>query len=83
MGKRKHPPLDCRQVKRILKTLGFAPRPVKGGGSSHEQWVKDNPFRKVTVDCPKEPFDHDLIHSMARQAGVSVDDFYAALDKKK
>jgi len=42
--------------------------------------VTDDPFRKVTVDEPKAPFSHFLIQSMARQAGVSVKEFYQALD---
>lgn len=75
------PPLSCKDVKRILKHLGFAPRP--SNGTSHEQWVKyDTTGRllgKVTVDCPKQPFSHDLIKSMSAQAGVSKREFYAAL----
>ena len=74
-----HPPLTCKDVKRILTNLGFAPRPQKS--TSHEHWVKTvgNKFFKVTVDCPKAPFSQDLISSMARQAGVSKKAFYAAL----
>lgn len=74
-------PLTCKQVKEILVNLGFSPRPQKG--TSHEQWVKtDNDRRyKVTVDCPKSPFSQDLISSMAKQAGVSKKEFYAALGK--
>lgn len=77
----KHPPLTCKEVKRILANLGFAPRP--GRGTSHEQWVNDADGRrfKVTVDCPKQPFSHILIQSMANQAGVSKAEFYAALDR--
>lgn len=72
-------PLEAREVHKILKHLGFTLRSQKG---SHEQWVKlGPPFRKVTVDCPKAPFSPFLIESMARQAGVSVVDFYAALGK--
>lgn len=78
-----NPPLTCPQVKRILRNLGFTPRPKKAGRGSHENWVKQNPFRKVTVDCPKQPFSQDLIKSMAAQAGVSKRQFYAALDKKQ
>ena len=76
-----HPPLDCAQVKEILKKLGFQPRPQKG--TSHEQWVKMDAGRinKVTVDCPKAPFSQDLISSMARQAGVTKKQFYAQLGK--
>lgn len=75
------PPLDCKAVKKILARLGFAARPMRG--TSHEQWVKYDSagklLGKVTVDCPKAPFGPDLIASMARQAGVSKKDFYAAL----
>jgi len=76
----KYRPLTCKQVKTILK-FGFGPRPQKG--TSHQQWVKDYGGKryKVTVDCPKEPFIHDLIRYMARQAGVSKRAFYAALDQ--
>jgi predicted RNA binding protein YcfA (HicA-like mRNA interferase family) len=67
----KYPPLTCKDVKRILKALGFEPRPRKR--TSHEQWVREDPenIYKVTVDCPKAPFSQDLISSMATQAGVS------------
>lgn len=76
----RHHPLTCKEVKRILTNLGFQPRPQQG--TSHEHWVKDVGGRryKVTVDCPKAPFSHDLIRSMASQAGVSKKDFYKALD---
>lgn len=76
-----HPPLTCSQVKAILKILGFEPRPQKG--TSHEHWVKreNGDFLKVTVDYPKSPFGHDLIRYMARQAGISVNQFYAAIQK--
>jgi predicted RNA binding protein YcfA (HicA-like mRNA interferase family) len=74
----RYPPLTCRDIKRILTNLGFSPRP--GKGTSHEQWVKTAGGRlyKVTVDCPREPFTGDLVASMARQAGVSKREFYAA-----
>jgi predicted RNA binding protein YcfA (HicA-like mRNA interferase family) len=70
-------PLEAREVKTILTNLGFKYREQRG---SHEQWTKEGPpFRKVTVDCPKAPFGHILIASMARQAGVTVKQFYDAL----
>jgi len=75
-----YPPLTCAEVKRILKNLGFNPRPQKS--TSHEQWVKDDGKRyKVTVDCPKAPFPQLSIGSMARQAGVTKPEFYAALKR--
>jgi predicted RNA binding protein YcfA (HicA-like mRNA interferase family) len=75
------PPLSCRQVKLILKNLGFSPLPRTG--TSHEQWVKhaDNRIYRVTVDCPKEPFSHTLIKYMAAQAGVNKKQFYKALNQ--
>ena len=74
-----HPPLTCKHVKLILSNLGFTPKPQLG--TSHEQWIKkeNGSLHKVTVDCPKAPFGPDLISSMARQAGVSKKQFYAAL----
>jgi len=75
-------PLTCKEVKTILKNLGFVFRNQRG---SHEQWIKDtgegeNKRRyKVTVDCPKAPFSQDLIKSMAKQAGVTKRQFYNAL----
>jgi predicted RNA binding protein YcfA (HicA-like mRNA interferase family) len=79
----RYPPLTCEQVKNILKNLGFEKRATQGGGTSHEQWIKDSDGRryKVTVDCPKAPFSHILISSMARQAGVTKKQFYQALGK--
>jgi predicted RNA binding protein YcfA (HicA-like mRNA interferase family) len=75
----KNRPLECKEVKKILKNLGFKPRPQKG--TSHRHWTKNCPkkgFLKVTVDCPKAPFSQDLISSMANQAGVSKKEFYKA-----
>lgn len=75
-------PLKASEVRTILKNLGFEPR--KQHGTSHEHWVPSNPdapFRKVTVDEPQSPFGEFLIRSMARQAGVSLRQFYDALDR--
>lgn len=78
-----NPPLSCKDVKDILKNLGFEHR--KGGRGSHEDWVKviNGKFYKVTLDCPKAPFSQDLIKSMASQAGLSKRNFYKALNKRK
>jgi hypothetical protein len=75
----KYPPLTTKQVKRGLKILHFKPRP-RTSGTSHEHWVKivNGRIYKVTVDSPKSPFSHDLIKSMASQAGVSKKEFYKA-----
>ncbi|MGB0467071.1 MAG: type II toxin-antitoxin system HicA family toxin [Pontibacterium sp.] len=77
----RNPTLTCREVKKGLKSLGFAFRSQRG---SHENWVKTDEsgkFFKVTLDCPKQPFSHDLIKSMASQAGVSKRVFYKACGK--
>lgn len=81
MSKKSYPLLTCKEVKTILKNLGFTERTQKG---SHNHWVHDNiegQFRKVTVDCPKAPFGAFLIKSMIRQSGVTKKAFYAALDE--
>lgn len=69
-----YPPLTCAEVKRILRALGFVLRNQEG---SHEQWIAQAPFRKVTVDCPKAPFSGWLLRVMIRQAGVTKKQFYA------
>ena len=73
-----HPPLDCRQVKSILKHYGFRLRNQVG---SHEQWVGKvgGRFRKVTVDCPKEPFTRDLLNFMIEQSGLTRKQWYEAV----
>jgi predicted RNA binding protein YcfA (HicA-like mRNA interferase family) len=72
------PPLQCRDVKRILKNLGFSFVVQRG---SHEKWQKtvNGKLFSVTVDCPHAPFSQTLITSMASQAGVSKKQFYEAL----
>jgi len=73
-------PLTAAEVRRILKSLGFELRPQKS--TAHEQWVKHDPsFRKVTLSAHNQPFDDFIVSSMARQAGVSVREFYQALDR--
>ena len=73
-----HPPITCRELKAILRHLGFSHATTAG---SHEQWTKIEGGKKfkVTVDCPKSPFTQTLINSMAAQAGVTKKDFYRIL----
>jgi hypothetical protein len=75
-----YPPLTCKEVKQILKKLGFEHRPGKSG-TAHENWVRDDNrgFKKVTVDCHLSPFSQILIKSMAFQAGISKKEFYKVL----
>ena len=71
------PQLECRAVKSLLKLLGFT-RVRQEGSHEHYQMVARGRMRTVTVDCPKAPFSHDLIKSMAGQAGLKKAEFYAA-----
>lgn len=73
----RHRPLTYREVTGALKKLGFVFRNQEG---SHEQWVAQDPFRKVTVDKPKAPFHGDLIKYMCLQAKVSKKEFYALIE---
>ncbi|MFN9621720.1 MAG: type II toxin-antitoxin system HicA family toxin [Cyanobacteriota bacterium] len=72
--------LTCKDVKKILKSLGFSHDRTEG---SHEQWVGYKNGRKilVTVDCPKAPFDAWLLKAMVRQSGYSKDEWYKQLEK--
>lgn len=71
-------PLKAAEVRKILKALGFEMRPQKS--TSHEQWTKTtDKLYKVTLSPHNQPFDDFIVQSMARQAGVSVKDFYMTL----
>lgn len=76
-----YPPLTAKDVVKALLMLGFEYRKPTGGGSSHDHYVGTfrGKFRKVTVDEPKAPFSQDLISSMAKQAGLSKKELYAAV----
>ena len=69
---RKYPRLTCREVKKILKKLGFEERPQNS--TSHQHFISDRKGRryKVTVDCPKAPFSVILMKSMIDQSGYSL-----------
>ena len=76
-SRRRYPALDCADLKRILRALGFSERGNNAG--SHDDWIYDHPkkgFLKVTLDCPKAPFSIDLIQSMISQAGSDRVTFY-------
>lgn len=70
-------PPTCKQVKKALRKLGFKQKPTNRG--SHDKFEHPNfrgKRRVVTVDCPKAPFDHFLIESMAAQAGLKKRKFW-------
>lgn len=80
------PPLEVRDVRRGLAALGFVEQPTTA--TSHTKWVRYGTDKKagkkfvVTVDAPKSPFTHDLVKSMAKQAGLSDRQFREACSKK-
>lgn len=79
----KFKPLKCREAKRALKNLGFEKENRKTRGS-HEQYKKideNGKMRKVTLDCHKGEVSAKNVKSMAKQAGVSVREFYRAAEK--
>jgi predicted RNA binding protein YcfA (HicA-like mRNA interferase family) len=78
---RRIPLLTYSEIIKGLKKLGFTKR--KNKSTAHEQWVAENPFRKVTVDKHISPFSEFLVKSMAKQAGVSVKEFYRLCKDKK
>lgn len=65
--------LSYKEVVTGLKKLGFQLQPKKSTG--HEQWITDNPKRRVTVSKHLAPFDVHLINHMAKQAGLDVKEF--------
>ena len=77
---RKYRPLTCKEVKRILSSLGFECQRQKG---SHEHWTAFalGQARLVTVDCPKQPFIAPLLNRMVRQSGYSIDEWYEQLKR--
>lgn len=77
MGKGERPVEDS-EFKRVLKHLGFAPKPRTG--TSHEKWCHPD-GRMVIVDEPKAPYHRKLLRLMLNQAGISKKDFFRLLDK--
>ena len=77
----KIPELTYSEVTTGLKKLGFIKR--KNKSTAHEQWVAENPFRKVTVDKHTAPFSRFLVKSMAEQAELSVREFCRYCQDKK
>lgn len=82
----KRAPLTERDVVAGLKAAGFIQMPTKA--TSHTKWCLDvvkrggKPHRySVTVDGPKSPFHIKLIKSMAKQAGMNLNQFYEICSK--
>jgi predicted RNA binding protein YcfA (HicA-like mRNA interferase family) len=77
----KERPVSDKEFKAVLSALGFARR--SSGGSSHEQWVRDDHrgFYRVTVDSHHAPYHRRLLRIMLVQAGTSKADFFEALSK--
>ncbi|MCB2263311.1 MAG: type II toxin-antitoxin system HicA family toxin [Candidatus Thiosymbion ectosymbiont of Robbea hypermnestra] len=80
---KKVPELTYKEVVTGLKKLGFKKQP--GKSTAHEQWKTADSFpsKKVTVDKHLAPFDKELVHAMAKQAGVPVREFCRLCKDKK
>jgi len=80
---KKAPELTYKEIVTGLKKLGFKKEPSKS--IAHEQWKVEGPFRlkKVTVEKHPAPFDKELVHAMAKQAGVPVREFCRLCKDKK
>jgi len=81
MGGR-YPPLDRKQMERILKNLGFHLKGQKG--TSHAQWegYTKGQRRIVTVDhlkSKKEKYGPRLLGNMIQQSGLTRKEFYSYL----
>ena len=76
------PPLKLREIRGILKSLGFTLRKTQSGGS-HECWelVRDDRRYFVHVDLAYPEFDKTLIKRMVIQAGTNKRGFYGATKK--
>ena len=76
-------PLTYQEVVRALKRMGFEMKPKTA--TAHEQWIRVDGRGKllVTVDKHNAPFSRDLIRSMAKQAGMSVKEFFKVCKSKK
>lgn len=77
-------PLKYREVKTILKNLGFIQE--SGTGSSHQTWTlrRNNKSFAVTVAFhgTNSEFRPGTLNSIIRQSGYSREEFYLALKKK-
>lgn len=76
MGRGERPVTD-REFKRVLRHLGFEPKPRTG--TSHEKWTRDG--RIVIVDSHHAPYARRLLAAMLHQAGISKNDFFKLLDE--
>lgn len=80
---KKAPEPTYKDVVTGLKKLGFKKEPSKS--TAHEQWKVEGPFRlkKATVDKHLAPFNKELVHAMAKQAGVPAREFCRLCKDKK
>lgn len=78
----KYPPLDRKQIERMLKNLGFHLKKHKG--TSHAQWEGYTKEKRqiVTVDhlkSKKEKYGPRLLGKMIQQSGLTKKEFYSYL----
>ena len=65
-------PLSYKTAKKVVLALGFV---FRGCVGSHEQYKHPTSGKKVTLPFYKKHYHPDLEHSIAKQAGISVQRF--------
>ena len=75
-------PISCRDAERALRNLGFVEEPKKS--SSHRRWrlYRNERLFKVTLDCHRGEVKALNVKSMIKQAGVTAEEFYKAIESK-
>lgn len=74
-------PLNYREVTKVLKKLGFTPRPRKA--TSHESWIKTYKGKNYVVTVAHHgkntQFPPKTLKSMIEQSGYTKEEFYKHL----
>lgn len=72
--------MKCREAERALRNLGFTECGSSGG--SHQQWrqLRGDRLYKVTLDCHHGEVKADDVRSMIKQAGVTKEQWYTAVE---
>lgn len=77
---RKWPSLEHREVKEILRNIGFT-YAHSSGGHDFYKGIHKGKSCTVTVDGHVAPFNTSLIKFMANQANCTREEFYGACER--
>lgn len=73
-------PIRCRDAERALKNLGFEEGAKKATSHRKFQKIVNGHLYSVTLDCHKGEVSALNLRSIIKQAGVSREEFYKAID---